>query len=346
MKYKILIVDDEPANLRTLDRLFNNEYDVITAGSGAEGLHHLMVHDVALIITDYRMPAMTGIEFLKKAAEMRSSTVRVILTGYTDVDALVESINSGVVYKYITKPWSNHDLQQTVKRAIHHYETLKAQYRLTQVNERLEVRVKSAIRGFVNLATEMLEIKNPKLVEHGRRTAKFASALGKELNMEPKKLDQLFLAAFLHEMAHFRIPNHLVSRTAAPRDDEMLLVQDSLRRGIKLLTEVPELEDIAEAINYQHETYDGNGYPNQLTGDQIPLHSRIIAIVNAYDEMREPTTPTPSFGHSEALQILKAAAGRKFDPYLVSIFAGMAFPDEMEKDMMMIDIREAAYQMG
>ena len=137
MKYKLLIVDDEQANLRTLERIFADQYDVVTATSGLEALNLLTSHDVALIISDQRMPGMTGITFLKKAAEMRPQTVRIILTGYTDVDTLVESINSGVVYKYVTKPWSNGDLQQTVKRAIEHYETLKQQNRLEQENKRL-----------------------------------------------------------------------------------------------------------------------------------------------------------------------------------------------------------------
>ena len=110
MKYKILLVDDEPANLRMLERLFRDDHEVITAESGAAALELLAHNDVALIISDQRMPGMTGIEFLKQAAEMRAQTVRIILTGYTDVGDLVEAVNSGVVYKYVTKPWVNTNL--------------------------------------------------------------------------------------------------------------------------------------------------------------------------------------------------------------------------------------------
>src|SRR5258708_15438430 len=94
MKYKILIVDDETANLRMLERLFRQEYEPITAESGEAALEMLNRFDVALIISDQRMPGMPGIEFLKKAAEMRPQTVRIILTGYTDVNDLVEAGNS------------------------------------------------------------------------------------------------------------------------------------------------------------------------------------------------------------------------------------------------------------
>lgn len=141
MKYKILIVDDEPANLRALERLFRADYEVLTAPSGAEALELLDHHDVALLITDQRMPEMTGIELLKKTVTLRPRMVRIILTGYTDIDALVEAINCGQVYRYVTKPWNNEELRLTVRRALEHYETNKNIYELSLVNERLVSRM-------------------------------------------------------------------------------------------------------------------------------------------------------------------------------------------------------------
>jgi DNA-binding NtrC family response regulator len=137
MTYKILIVDDEPANLRSLERLFRADYEVLTAGSGTEALELLSQHDVALLITDQRMPAMTGIELLQKTVPLRPRMVRIILTGYTDVDALVEAINCGQVYRYVGKPWNNDELKLTVKRALEHYETNKTHYELGLTNQRL-----------------------------------------------------------------------------------------------------------------------------------------------------------------------------------------------------------------
>lgn len=141
MSYKILIVDDEPANLRALERLFREQYEVLTAGSGAEALEVLGQHDVALLITDQRMPGMTGIELLKNTVPLRPRMVRMILTGYTDVQALVEAINCGEVYRYVTKPWSNEDLRLTVRRALEHFETNKNSYEMALSNERLLLRI-------------------------------------------------------------------------------------------------------------------------------------------------------------------------------------------------------------
>jgi DNA-binding NtrC family response regulator len=142
VSYKIIVVDDEPANLRLLERLFRRDYEVITAESGEEALRQLGHHDAALLITDQRMPGMTGVELLKQTATIRQHMVRLILTGYTDVDALIEAINSGLVYKYVTKPWNNEELRLTVSRALEHYETRKARHELEMMNQRLITRLR------------------------------------------------------------------------------------------------------------------------------------------------------------------------------------------------------------
>jgi YesN/AraC family two-component response regulator len=142
MTYKIMIVDDEPANLRTLERLFRTDYQVVTAASGAEALVLLEQHDVALLISDQRMPGMTGIELMVKTVTIRPQMVKILLTGYTDVGALIEALNSGLVYRYLTKPWNNSDLRSTVSRALEHYEIMKSKHILGMENERMRARLK------------------------------------------------------------------------------------------------------------------------------------------------------------------------------------------------------------
>jgi DNA-binding NtrC family response regulator len=140
--YKIMVVDDEPANLRLLERLFRHDYNVLTAESGEGALRLLGQHEVALLITDQRMPGMTGVELLERTSTIRPHMVRIILTGYTDVDALVEAINRGQVYKYVTKPWNNDELRLTVSRALEHYETNKERHVLEMMNRRLTERLR------------------------------------------------------------------------------------------------------------------------------------------------------------------------------------------------------------
>jgi DNA-binding NtrC family response regulator len=141
MRYKILVVDDEAPNLRTLERLFRKEYDVLTAGSAAEALALLQRHDVALLISDQRMPEMSGIELMSRTIDLRPHMVRILLTGYADVSSLIEAINCGHVYKYVTKPWEQEDLMITVARALEHYETTRGRHNLQMINERLQARL-------------------------------------------------------------------------------------------------------------------------------------------------------------------------------------------------------------
>lgn len=125
-KPKMLVVDDEPDNLDLLYRTFRREFQVLKADSGASALSILANEgEVAVIISDQRMPEMKGTEFLSKTVPEFPDTVRIILTGFTDVEDLVEAINSGQVYKYITKPWDPDELKGVVQRAADSYETVK-----------------------------------------------------------------------------------------------------------------------------------------------------------------------------------------------------------------------------
>ena len=141
MTYKIMLVDDEPANLRTLLRLFRQDYQVLTASSGAEALDLLKQHDVALLISDQRMAEMDGIELMKRTVVVRPQMVKILLTGYTDVGALIESINCGLIYRYLTKPWNNEELRATVIRALEHYETIKSKHLIDMENKRLRAQL-------------------------------------------------------------------------------------------------------------------------------------------------------------------------------------------------------------
>ncbi|MBM3789237.1 MAG: response regulator [Acidobacteria bacterium] len=116
---KILIVDDEPANLQKLRRTFVNRYQVLAAGSGAQALELLQQNeDIAVVIADQRMPDMTGVDLLRRTTVLLPHAIRIILTGYTDVDVLVEAINTCKVYRYIVKPWDPPDLLMTVERGL------------------------------------------------------------------------------------------------------------------------------------------------------------------------------------------------------------------------------------
>jgi signal transduction histidine kinase len=122
MKHSILVVDDEIDNVEALERLFRRKYTVFKATSGAEALRVLENERVSLIVTDQRMPNMTGVELLAKSVETHPDSIRILLTGYTDIDSVISAVNSGQIYRYVTKPWDPVDLTNAVDKAIERYD--------------------------------------------------------------------------------------------------------------------------------------------------------------------------------------------------------------------------------
>ncbi|MFQ5902573.1 MAG: sigma-54-dependent transcriptional regulator [Candidatus Binatia bacterium] len=143
MRYGLLIVDDEKDILKTLSLTFEEDYDVFTATSGAEALKILDNDEIALIIADQRMPEMTGVEFLEKTVAQYPHIIRMILTAYPDTESLMQAINAGRVYRYITKPWDRAELKIAVKRALE-------SYRLTMENQRLLRELQAANKRLKN----------------------------------------------------------------------------------------------------------------------------------------------------------------------------------------------------
>ncbi|MBV8859798.1 MAG: HDOD domain-containing protein [Acidobacteria bacterium] len=320
MSYKIMIVDDEPANLRLLERLFRRDYTVISASSGEEALRLLEQHDVALLITDQRMPGMTGIELLKHTAPLRPHMVRIILTGYTDVTSLVEAINCGQVYKYVTKPWDNEVLRLTVSRALEHYETSKSRHELALTNLRLVGRMKEMTRGFVRAIADALEAKDEYVHGHARRVRSYAASVGRQLGLDEEALEQLALAAFLHDIGKIGTPDSILLKPGPLTPDETAQVRRHARRGARMLTGIVGLEGAADAVLHHHEHFDGTGYPDGLSGERIPLLSRIILVADAYDAMTSPRPFREALTHEEAVARLSEGAGTRFDPEVVRVF--------------------------
>lgn len=128
--FTILYVDDEAQNLVSFKATFRREYEILTARSGEEGLRLLKAHTVHLIITDQRMPGMTGTDFLKRVLPDYPETIRMILTGYSDMQAIIGLINDAKIYRYITKPWEENELRMTIENG-------RSFYQLQQHNKRL-----------------------------------------------------------------------------------------------------------------------------------------------------------------------------------------------------------------
>ena len=304
MQYKILVVDDETANLRLLERLFRGTYEVHSAASAAEAIELLEVHDISLIVSDQRMPGMTGIEFLKCAAEMRPQTVRIMLTGYSDAEALVEAINSGAVYKYLTKPWVNDELMQTAKRALQHCESLRAQRQLQVQHERLRNRANELKETVVTLVGELLASERADLKNLAYKRREAAIKIGRLADFAPEQLEPLGMAAFVLDLAGG------ISTADASENFNALLAG---------LASAPEFEEAFSILSYAREHFDGTGDPNGYAGDEIPLAARALAVADAAIRFGAVSNGDPS---CEIATGLRAISGSRLDPELVEAYCG------------------------
>ena len=139
MAHKILIVDDEENVRNSLIRLLRREgYELVKASSATEAMEILLEEPVDLIISDEKMPGLSGLEFLKLVRQRHPETMRFILTGHADLEFIIRAINEGEVYRFFTKPWDNEDMKTAIRRALQHLELIRENRRLHEVVHRQE----------------------------------------------------------------------------------------------------------------------------------------------------------------------------------------------------------------
>jgi len=345
MKHKLLIVDDELANLRLLERLFSRDFFCLTASSGAEAIRLLEQHDIAILITDQRMPQMTGIDLLKHTARLRPHMVRILLTGYTDVELLVDAINSGLVYMYVTKPWNNDDLKLKISRACEHYENNRKSNTLTLANDRLLGQIRKIKLEVVNALGEMLRIRDPNAYAHASRVQEIAGAIAARMDVSEDDEGDLSAAAMLHDLGNADVFSTTTAgpKGAVPTPTTMDRARSECEAS--LLASIPELMPVVNFIKSQRENFDGSGFPGRLAAEQIPLASRILRVAREYDLMIQPEPSVAAMRHDEAMRFLLQRAGKQFDPRVIEILSELTPDDvrESEVDNLNLEVFAASY---
>ncbi|MBW4540278.1 MAG: response regulator [Myxacorys chilensis ATA2-1-KO14] len=230
-KQKLLVVDDEPDNLDLLYRTFHREFRVLKAESGPVALRLLEQEpDIAVIISDQRMPLMSGTEFLSLTAAQYPDIIRIILTGYTDVEDLVEAINSGKVFKYVTKPWDDEELKLVVRQAADTHNVLKARTQELRRTLRRESLL-NAVTGTIRSALSYEEILQT-IVEKVGSTLEVSHAIVRSVkDGEFDAQDFRFSASGIEEPTSFVPPIWKTSQIEVIQDSEsdLRMEQDSLQ---------------------------------------------------------------------------------------------------------------------
>lgn len=321
-KHKILVVDDEEANLRLLQRVLRSErnYEVLTAVNAQEGLARVKENDISLIITDQRMPGMTGVELLRASLNVNEDCIKILLTGYTDLEALIDAINEGHIYKYITKPWDADELKITVRRALEAYE-------LKQHNTALVAELKEAMAemellslGTIRALADALDAKCDYTAGHSLRVSQIAVLIGRAMKLSPDELRDIELGGILHDIGKIGVPESILWKPGKLNPEEKEMMSKHPEISAQIIGDLKGLKRAREYVRHHHEFFDGSGYPDHLKGEDIPLGARIILVSDAYDAMTTDRPYRKAVGHAGAIVELKKLKGSQFDPSVVDAF--------------------------
>jgi CheY-like chemotaxis protein len=253
-KVRVLVVDDEPAMIDSVRRILRRDYDVTGAVGGAAGIAALAAGpEFAVVISDLRMPEMDGIEFLGRAHELAPDTVRVMLTGCADIEAATAAINSGQVFRFLTKPVSYPDLAAALTASIAQHELQRSERVLLQ---------ETLLRS-IHVLVEMLTVGNPDELTRAVRITDMAKGIAASLGME--RLWEIEAAALLMEAGRILLPAETAERAArgvALSPAEQQLVERVPALTWSYVMDVPRLERVAEIVGLQSRTPDYDVQPD------------------------------------------------------------------------------------
>jgi CheY-like chemotaxis protein len=274
-KHKILCVDDEPRVLQALSRHLRERFEVFTAASGAEGVDIVnRERELAVVVSDMRMPEMDGATFLRHCRLLQPSSVRVLLTGQADIAAAIKAINEGQIFRFLTKPCPPEQLQSVMDEAVRQYELVIAERVLLQ----------RTVVGSIKAMTEIMSLVNPAMVGRAVRLRRRVSALANELKLEERW--QVEAAALLSHLGHLSLPESLTYKLARGGEldpDEAVRLNDATQAANRLIAHVPRLEPVS-AILTAVSARDAQEAANvPVTPD--PLHVQILSIAMDVDRL-------------------------------------------------------------
>ncbi|RMF20511.1 MAG: response regulator [Deltaproteobacteria bacterium] len=321
----IVVVDDEPPVLALLEKVLRREgYPVQAYASPHEALKRISEGGVALLITDIRMPAMSGLELARRALEEDPDLAVLVLTGAADTDTAVESLRLGIE-DYLAKPVSVDALVESVGRALRRRSQELYRHKLeawlrTEVDRRTEqVHRQAEELKRVSVATlsalvRTMEAKDPYLKGHSERVADLCEKMGEVLGFDEEGREELRTAGLLHDIGMIAIHESVTNKNGQLTDEEYDQVKKHVEIAANILQPLTHLGRAVEYVRGHHELLNGSGYPRGLKGDQIPLGAQIVGLAETYVSMTEDRAFRPAYAPAEALETLREGRGIWFEP--------------------------------
>lgn len=332
-KLKLLLVDDEVEILNALTRLLRKDFDITSFDKPEEAVEAMKQEHFAIIISDMRMPVLDGAAFLSIAKEISPDTIRILLTGYSDMDSTARAINEGKIYSYVTKPWSNNELKQLLDNASEQYwlkkenrqlteQLQQANVKLTEFNANLELKVKqrsqalaqsnsklklsiekhrSMFQQILDMVSLIIEDRTKDKLGHNKRVALHSKVLAEFLGWDRSQVINTYIAALVHNVGKVSLPDELLNTPEHELGQQQLVdFQQHASAGADIIQQLPQLQHIAEIIKHQFVNQSNNG----ITPNEMPVESKLIRIVADYDRLILGTKTGENLSPEDALAYL------------------------------------------
>ncbi len=347
-EHSVLFLDDEVNILKALQRLMRSEaMQVLTASRPAEAFELIERYEPQVIVSDQRMPEMSGVDFLASVRDRRSDVVRMMMTGYTDMTIAVEAINRGEIYRLITKPWNDEELKATLRQAFDHYDlkaeikrlnqiTREQNFKLQDMNRNLEEKVRDRTKQLdgknrelrtayiqtIRALAEAIDAKDTYTRGHSERVAVYGSRIGRQMGLRTELIERIYFAGLLHDVGKIGVPDAIITKPDRLDADEYEEIKKHPEIGAKILEPVEFLHSIVPCVRHHHEWFDGSrlGYPDRLAGDQIPLPARVIVVADTVEAMTSDRPYRKALPIDVVVAELHKYSGTQFDPVVVEAF--------------------------
>ena len=311
---RILIVDDEPQMcLLIRHELSSCGFDCHSVTDPAEAKSLLETEHYDLLITDISMPQVSGLDLLIFTKQHAPKCKVVLTTGLSNREYLAQALILGA-YDYIEKPFDMDELVATARRATSDEDEIPQLPVRAATAMELGTQSKQASLDSVRALARAVEAKDPYTRQHSENVTHYATNLAEALDAPQKMKESIRVAALLHDIGKIGIPDHILTKPGKLTDDEFEYIRRHPALGADILANVTLFGQEALLVRYHHERWDGSGYPDGLTGEEIPWGSRIINVADSMDAMLAMRTYKDSYTVAKMLGELARCAGTQFDP--------------------------------
>ena len=353
----LLFVDDELPILKSVRRFCRaHGWQVTLANSGAEALEKLATEEFDIIISDMRMPKMDGAELLQRAYEMWPKTVRIILSGYSDSEALQQAVNEAHIFKYLTKPWNDDELAEVIVTAAEQRKTQldkeslvettqqrsktlgkvallldkKAKERDIEIEQAMSIiqtmksQAQTRLMESLNVLNQIVEWREGRDAGHSRFVAHYAEKMAERLSFGENQSQDLLIAAMLHRIGMVCLPDALCSRPFyALSSEEREQYLSYPEWGEKALKQAVSLNSVAKIIRHHKEYVNGRGVPDNLVHNDIPVESKILCVIADYFDAMNGQLDKNISGAEQARSYITSWVGKRYDAKITEYFLDM-----------------------